>query len=179
MVIMNFVVSHWIETEKENMSARRAPKSPQSQVLHTSLRKLALALLPIFAVLGTIPGMVFAQDSEATSGIEEIIVTAQRREQNLQDVPIAISAFTADAIEKAMFSDVGEYITSTPNASFVNNGARSRRQISIRGVTNLRGFVGSSTTGFYVDDFSVAGSTINPPVMDIERIEVLRGPQAG
>ena len=66
----------------------------------------------------------------------------------------------------------------TPNASFVSNGARSRRQISIRGVTNFLGFVGSGTTGYYIDDFSVAGSTINPPIMDIERIEILRGPQA-
>jgi len=117
-------------------------------------------------------------NSQGTEGIEEIIVTAQRREQNLQDVPIAITAFTAETIEKNMFSDVAEYLIRTPNTSFVSNGARSRRQISIRGVSNFLGFVGSGTTGFYIDDFSVAGSTINPPIMDIERIEILRGPQA-
>jgi iron complex outermembrane receptor protein len=139
-----------------------------------------MALLPACAVLAVFslaPGTVMAQDSDALV-IEEVIVTAQRREQNLQDVPIAITAFTSDLIEKNMFSDVAQYITRTPNASFITNGARSRRQISIRGVTNFLGFVGTSTTGFYVDDFSVAGSTINPPIMDIERIEVLRGPQA-
>jgi iron complex outermembrane receptor protein len=125
------------------------------------------------------PGPALAQEhKDGGLAIEEIIVTAQRREQSLQDVPIAISAFTSDAIEKNMFRDVSEYVTRTPNASFITNGARSRRQISIRGVTNFLGFVGSGTTGFYVDDFSVAGSTINPPIMDIERIEVLRGPQA-
>ena len=129
----------------------------------------------------TAPGVALAQNQEAdenTLAIEEIIVTAQRREQNLQDVPIAITAFSAQAIEKAMFKDVSDYVTSVPNASFISNGARSRRQISIRGVTNFLGFVGTSTTGFYVDDFSVAGSTINPPIMDIEQIEILRGPQA-
>lgn len=136
---------------------------------------LALGVLPAVIVLATFPGDAIAQ---GVSGIEEIVVTAQRREQNLQDVPISISAFTSDAIEKNMFSDVSEYLTRTPNASFINNGGRSYRQISIRGITNFRGFVGSSTTGFYVDDFSVAGSTINPPIMDIERIEILRGPQA-
>ncbi len=160
------------------MKASSTTKSPRSRVIRPNLIKLALALLPVWLVLGMLPGTVMAQKKQAASGIEEIIVTAQRREQNLQDVPIAITAFTADAIEKAMFSDVGEYLTSTPNASFISNGARSRRQISIRGVTNFLGFVGSSTTGFYVDDFSVAGSTINPPIMDIERIEILRGPQA-
>lgn len=117
-------------------------------------------------------------NSQESKGIEEIIVTAQRREQNLQDVPISISAFSADVIVKNMFDDVTDYLARTPNASFVSNGARSRRQISIRGVTNFLGFVGSGTTGYYVDDFSVAGSTINPPIMDIERIEILRGPQA-
>lgn len=107
------------------------------------------------------------------------MVTAQRREQNLQDVPIAISAFTNEAIEKNMFEDISDYITQTPNASFISNGARSRREISIRGVTNFLGSDGSSsTTGFYLDGFSIAGSTINPPIMDIERIEILRGPQA-
>lgn len=143
--------------------------------------RLAMALLPATILLALGPDSTFAQEQEAESrtlAIEEIIVTAQRREQNLQDVPIAISAFSADAIEKFMFSDVSEYLTQTPNASFISNGARSRRQVSIRGVTNFLGFVGTSTTGFYVDDFSVAASTINPPIMDIERIEILRGPQA-
>jgi iron complex outermembrane receptor protein len=140
--------------------------------------KLALAVLPASIMLAISSGNVFAQEQEAESSglaIEEVVVTAQRREQNLQDVPIAISAFTSDAIEKNMFGDVSEYVTQTPNASYISNGARSRRQISIRGVTS---FAGTGTTGFYLDDFSVAASTINPPILDIERIEVLRGPQA-
>jgi iron complex outermembrane receptor protein len=159
------------------MKASQAEKSVQSRILLPILNKLALVLVPICAVMVSLPGIVVAQESEL-AGIEEIIVTAQRREQNLQDVPISISAFTAQVIEKNMFSDVAEYLTRTPNASYVSNGARSRRQISIRGVTNFLGFVGSGTTGFYVDDFSIAGSTINPPIMDVERIEILRGPQS-
>ena len=146
-----------------------------------SRSQLTLAILPTLALFAFAPGTVLAQEQSQESdalSIEEVIVTAQRREQSLQDVPISISAFTSDAIQKYMFTDVSQYVTRTPNASFISNGARSRRQISIRGVTNFLGFVGSTTTGFYVDDFSVAGSTINPPVMDIERIEVLRGPQA-
>jgi len=154
-----------------NFSCTRNP-------VFTRIRQ-ALSLLPACAVFAVAPGVASAQSSASeTLGIEEIIVTAQRREQNLQDVPIAISAFTADTIEKSMFTDVADYVTKVPNASYITNGARSRRQISIRGVTNFLGFVGTSTTGFYVDDFSVGISTINPPIMDIERIEILRGPQA-
>ena len=126
----------------------------------------------------SIPLIASSQESE---GIEEIIVTAQRREQNLQDVPISINAFTSDAIEKFMFSDVGEYLIRTPNASFSTDGSRSRRRLSIRGVTNflaINNTIKVPSFGFYVDDFSVAGATSNPPVMDIERIEILRGPQA-
>ena len=140
---------------------------------------LRSGLAAALVVAAALPVESTAQQGEREStGIEEIVVTAQRREENLQDVPISISAFTSDAIVKNMFSDVSEYLMRTPNASFISNGARSYRQVSIRGVTNFRGFVGSSTTGFYIDDFSVAGSTINPPIMDIERIEILRGPQA-
>ena len=119
-----------------------------------------------------------AQDQPA---LEEILVTAQQREESLQDVPIAISAFSQTDIQKNMFRDVTDFVARTPNASFVTNGARSRREISMRGVTN---FVNSnqarrtSTFGFYVDGFNLASSSINPPILDIQRIEVLRGPQS-
>lgn len=149
------------------------PEAPQRKALCENIGKALVALS-----LGGTAGLASAQQDLR---IEEVVVTAQQREQSLQEVPISISAFTSDAIEKNMFSDVGEYVTRTPNASFTSNGARSRRSISIRGVTNF--LVSSSalrtaTFGFYVDGFNVAGSSINPPIMDIERIEVLRGPQA-
>jgi iron complex outermembrane receptor protein len=115
------------------------------------------------------------------TALEEIVVTAQQREASLQDVPIAISAFGEAEIQKNMFRDVTDFVARTPNASFVSNGARSRREISMRGVTN---FVNAnqarrtSTFGFYMDGFNLASSSINPPILDIERIEVLRGPQS-
>ena len=121
---------------------------------------------------------IVAQDSV---GIEEVVVTAQRREQNLQDVPISISAFSADAVEAYMFSDVTQYVTRTPNISWKSDGSRSRRELSIRGVTNfldVNSTLRPSTYAFYLDDFSIVGISSNPPIMDVERIEVLRGPQA-
>ncbi len=121
---------------------------------------------------------IVAQDSV---GIEEVVVTAQRREQNLQDVPISISAFSADAVEANMFQDVTDYVVRTPNAAWTSVGSRSRRELSIRGASNLLNVnrtMRPSTFAFYLDDFSIVGSSANPPVMDVERIEVLRGPQA-
>lgn len=136
---------------------------------------------------GTLASAVFAASLGSAAAwaqqgtLEEVIVTAQQREASLQDVPIAISAFTETDIQKNMFRDVTDFVARTPNASFVSNGARSRREISMRGVTN---FVNAnqarrtSTFGFYVDGFNLASSSINPPILDIARIEVLRGPQS-
>ena len=129
-------------------------------------------------ILLTLSSAIVAQDEV---GIEEVVVTAQRREQNLQDVPISITAFSADAVEAFMFNDVTEYVTRTPNISWKSDGARSRRELAIRGVTNfldVNSTLRPATFAFYVDDFSIVGSSSNPPVMDVERIEVLRGPQA-
>jgi iron complex outermembrane receptor protein len=130
------------------------------------------------AVLAATAAPALAQNA---APLEEIVVTAQQREASLQDVPIAISAFSEADIQKNMFRDVTDFVGRTPNASFISNGARSRREISMRGVTN---FVNSnqarrtSTFGFYMDGFNLASSSINPPIMDIQRIEVLRGPQS-
>lgn len=144
-------------------------------------RSWLLVVLAVLTIFNT-PGLAVAQDDGLA--IEEVIVTAQRREQNLQEVPISISAFTSAEIEKYMFRDVSDYITATPNASFISNGARAKKKISIRGVSSFSGGAdglddaGGATVGFFIDDFGVANSTINPPIMDIERIEILRGPQA-
>ena len=141
------------------------------------LQRGALALAVAAAVGQTGPALA----QEGAPALEEILVTAQQREANLQDVPIAISAFTQADIQKNMFRDVTDFVGRTPNTSFITNGARSRREISMRGVTN---FVNSnqarrtSTFGFYVDGFNLASSSINPPILDIQRIEVLRGPQS-
>ncbi|MEJ8569179.1 TonB-dependent receptor [Elongatibacter sediminis] len=158
-----------------------------SKLLNLKPTRLALALLPASIGLALSSASAFAQDQQTESNvlaIEEVIVTAQRREENLQDVPISISAFTTDAIEKNMFEGVADYISATPNASFISNGSRAKKKISIRGVSSFSGGAdglddsGGNTFGFYVDDFSVVNSTINPPIMDVERIEILRGPQA-
>lgn len=145
---------------------------------HIGLDGLArgvLATAVLAASMGS--GAVLAQGK----ALEEVVVTAQQREASLQDVPISVSAFTETDIQKNMFRDVTDFVARTPNASFVSNGARSRREISMRGVTNFIGANNARRTssfGFYVDGFNLSSSSINPPIMDIERIEVLRGPQS-
>ncbi|MBI1733516.1 MAG: TonB-dependent receptor, partial [Gammaproteobacteria bacterium] len=117
-------------------------------------------------------------------GLEEVVVTAQRREQNLQDIPVSVSAFSGDAIESGNIKAATDYLSQTPNVSFTEDGQSGTRGlgISIRGVNNLvtgeNAFINS--VGIYLDEFSIASvpnQVANPFLPDMERIEVLRGPQ--
>jgi len=122
-----------------------------------------------------------AQDEVA---LEEIIVTAQRREQSLQEVPVAVTAFTGEALEVANITEAAQYLNLTPNVSYTEDGQVGARGISIamRGVSNINTDESSfiQSIGVYLDEFSVASvgqGTVNPQLQDLERIEVLRGPQ--
>lgn len=140
-------------------------------------RAVAFGCLSLAAVLGGGREAVAqeAQDTTRVEGqIEQIVVTARRREESLQDVPISITAFSSDSIESNMIDGVDEYLSRSPNVSFTSSGARDRKEFSMRGVTSQ---AGSGAFGMYIDGFNVVEGTRNPAVMDLQRIEVLRGPQ--
>ena len=134
----------------------------------------------LFAVLTTSLAVpVYAQ-----SVLEEIVVKAQRREQSLQDVPVSVTAFTGDTLENLKITEASQYLQMTPNVSYTEDGQVGARGISIamRGVSNINtdesAFIQS--IGVYLDEFSVsavANATLNPQLLDLERVEVLRGPQ--
>jgi len=130
----------------------------------------------------------YSQDSDEGLVLEEIVVTAQRREQSMQDVPISITAFSAQTIERANMKGARDYLQMTPNVNFVENDSQGAKNgdITIRGLSDLtaganeRAIQTRAAIGFYVDDFSVAhiaSGSANPPLDDIERVEILRGPQ--
>src|SRR5258708_9135493 len=116
----------------------------------------------------------------AADALEEITVTAQRREENARDVPISLTVFNAAAIEQQNFQGVESYFSQTPNVSFTSEGTRDRKQLSLRGVSdqlNADNNIKEGSFGFYIDEFNVAQGTSNPEIVDIDRIEVLRGPK--
>ncbi len=131
------------------------------------------------------PFMVQAQATAGKSAaLEEIIVTAQRREQSLQEVPISVSVFTGEQIQKLNINSASDYLARTPNVSYTEDAQSGARgvNIAIRGVNNLvsgeNAFVNS--VGIYLDEFSIASvpsGIANPFLPDMARIEVLRGPQ--
>lgn len=117
----------------------------------------------------------------STSGfaqIEEIVVTAQKREQSLQDVPIAITAFSSSDVERLNAADVSDLQYSTPNL-FVGQNSRSVPKIGLRGISDQSRNPGyDNRVSVYVDGMYVGRSgASNQSTLDLERIEVLRGPQ--
>ncbi|MYM64928.1 TonB-dependent receptor [Pseudomaricurvus sp. HS19] len=112
--------------------------------------------------------------------LEEVVVTAQKREQNLQDVPVAVTAFSAADLENAGVQDVTELQKSAPNVTMqVSRGTNTTLTAYVRGIGQadpLWGF--EPGVGLYIDDVYIArpqGGVLD--VYDVERIEVLRGPQ--
>jgi iron complex outermembrane receptor protein len=117
---------------------------------------------------------------DASDSLGEVVVTAQRREQNQRDVPISLTAFSGDAVDKQNFQGVESYFAQTPNVSFTTQGSRDRKVLALRGVSDLLSpdsNIREGSFAFYVDEFDVAPGTVNPELVDVDHIEVLRGPQ--
>jgi len=132
-----------------------------------------------------------SQNNSATSTasppvLEEITVTATRRAESLQQVPISVIAFTAQALAKQGVHDIDDLSTLSPGLMFIRNGAGEdyndeSSDISIRGIDSD---AGTSTTGVYIGDTPITdrhlgfgGTAAYPEVFDLDRVEVLRGPQ--
>jgi len=114
-----------------------------------------------------------AADSSAEPSLtlEEVVVTATKRAESLQDVPLSITALSAQTLERAGILTFEDYAAKVPNLTFASGlGIMDARQVSLRGVQ------GVDTTGFYIDDLPIP-ATMDPRVIDLDRIEVLRGPQ--
>ncbi len=148
----------------------------------TKISMIRAALLASIAVSGlAVTAPVMAQDEAASaeSG-DEIIVTARRREENLLDVPIAVSAFSGEALELRGALDLTDIGNITPNTTLeTSRGSNSTLSAFIRGIGQqdpVSGF--EPGVGIYLDDVY-----LNRPqaavldIYDVERIEVLRGPQ--
>jgi iron complex outermembrane recepter protein len=127
----------------------------------------------------TIGSTAWAQEADDAADDDEIIVTAQKREQLLSDVPAAIQAISGDTLERRGTRDLSQLVEFIPGASIVSKAAPGFETIQIRGISS--GTVGDATVGYYIDDviFSVPNLQLAPPsrLLDLERTEILRGPQ--
>jgi len=145
-----------------------------------SLAVLATALAtPIFAT----PAFAQDQGSSEQGGIREIVVTAQKRAEDVQDVPIAISAFDSAALQERAVGDVSALSGITPNvtldASTPFSGSSAVLGATIRGIGSSDfAFNIDPAVGVYLDGVYLGRSIgANQDLLDVERIEVLKGPQ--
>ncbi|WP_369805605.1 TonB-dependent receptor [Sphingobium sp. EM0848] len=120
-------------------------------------------------------------DGAASGQLGEIVVTAQKREQKLQDVPIAISAIGSEKIEQLGVKDSRDLSGLAPNVTIVQGTtSNSAAVFSMRGISNggSESFGVDSANGLYVDGIYIArAGAMGLDVMDVQRVEVLRGPQ--
>jgi iron complex outermembrane receptor protein len=136
-----------------------------------TLSVLALVLNPAPVGAQTHAGAEVSND--AVAGLEEVVVSATKRLEDLQDVPLSVTAFSAAQLEAKGVTSFFDYGISVPNLSFglgATDGSLAARGIALRGIQ------GPNTTGFYIDDTPVV-ETLDPHIIDVARIEVLRGPQ--
>ena len=146
----------------------------------TILRKHLLCSAAVLMTLGA-PQMAAAQTAapaaEDEGGISDIIVTAQRREENNQNVPISISAFSAEQLKAQGTTDISRLENIVPGFTFGRSGPDARP--AIRGVrTENVGVNGDTTIGFFIDGiYQSRASQATLSFVDIERVEVARGPQ--
>ena len=117
-----------------------------------------------------------ATTSVAEITIEEIVVSARKRAENLQEVPIAVTAFTEAQIESAGIQRPADFISLMPNVTMVDSANVGDTQVSIRGIVSTRD--AESTFAYVVDGVLVTNPNgFNEELMDVSQIEVLKGPQ--
>ena len=153
-------------------------KKHELQKGHVWIARLSALCVAVAAL----PSLVHAADApaadEATGPLQEIVVTATRHEEGLSKVPISVTALTQDAMDIRGVKDFQDVARFTPGVDIDNSGTNN---ISIRGIASSGG---AGTTGIYIDDtpIQIRALAFNPDdtlpkSFDVDRIEVLRGPQ--
>ena len=137
--------------------------------------KMATRTLVLFTALSMLP-FAAATAQEGALAIEEIVVTARKRNESLQDVPIAITVFTAETIRRAGIERPADFISLMPNVTIVDTANVGDTQVSIRGIVSTRD--AESTFAYVVDGIlSTNPNSFNEELLDVQQIEVLKGPQ--
>lgn len=154
----------------------------KSSHLTKSLRFAPLTLIIICDLTGSPPVLAQSESAVSENGgeVQTVIVSARKRDESLAQVPTSITAFTAESLKDYNVQSFDDYASKTPNMSFTYGGGPTgvadARTVAIRGITGQNLFGTAGATGFYIDDTPVPGS-VDPRVVDLASIEVLKGPQ--
>ena len=139
-------------------------------------KKRAWLAVTITACTFTLPLAPAAQDQ---GFLEEIIVTAQKREQNIQDIPVAVTALSGDELVEHGITDMFDLQQNAPALRVGQSQTATTANFNIRGIgTSSQNFGLESSVGLYVDGvYRARQSAMINELADVERVEVLRGPQ--
>ena len=154
-------------------------RDPKSQPVAIHMKPVAAA---VAIAVGAVPTVVVAQDARAPSAmLEEIVITATRRTEGVQDIPINIAAFSGQVLEHKRITDLATFSRQVPGLMVVDQGPRGGDIMTARGMNadSLNGseFLDNSSgdsVGMYIGDIPVY---VDLKLYDMERIEVLLGPQ--
>ena len=139
--------------------------------LRTSCRTGAAALAALALGIGPVP-FVFAQEGP---GLEEIVVTARKIEENLRDIPLTVSAFTEQALEEQGIASLQDIADATPGFDFAQAFGRNDFRPVIRGQSNI---LGRANAGLFVDGIIIEEGHASIPLSALQRVEVVKGPQS-
>lgn len=143
-------------------------------------RSIAMTISFILAAAAANAQDAPAEQPAEGAGLQEVVVTAQKREERLQDVPVAVSAITGEQLSARGIGDVRDLSSLAPNVNVVQATSNNTGfQISIRGGVQINpALYWDPTVGVYLDGVYVGKNLGNVfEVVDLERVEVLRGPQ--
>ena len=142
---------------------------------------LVLAASTVALAIGAPPALAQqSSDQPEAGGLSEIIVTAQRREENVQSIPLAVTAFSPQQIEAAQLKNTSDLVRFTPSVTGgLNTGTGAALSFYIRGLGSTEQIATFDVpVATYIDEIYVARQNANAvSLFDIERVEVLRGPQ--
>ena len=145
-----------------------------------SFRPLRKPLAVAVAAACGVSGAVLIAPQTMAQELEEIIVTATKREEGVQDIPISVMVMGEQQLENLNITDMEDYIQMLPNVSYVSLGPGSGN-VYVRGISSggESGIGANPSVAIYLDEQPVTavGSYMNPHIYDVQRIEVLAGPQ--
>jgi iron complex outermembrane receptor protein len=155
--------------------------------MNTTKKSLLAAMVGLFAAggMGTVQAQEQVGESARAQGVlDEIIITASRRDKSLNDTAISVAAIGGEEIARRNLSEMNDYLRTVPGVNYVEIGV-GRNTVVTRGVAidpQIEGALSSVSTGVYFDEVSLGGLTSlggssDLKMIDLQRVEVLRGPQ--
>lgn len=147
--------------------------------MNLSRKKLINTIAGIVAAsaLTCIVAPTFAQDSEeGVFALEEVVVTARKREESIMDIPVSVGVITSEMMHSANIVDIGDLAAKTPGLKFNSAFGRQADRPVIRGISSI--FTTEELVGYFIDGVYVVGSIQSLDLSAVERVEVIKGPQS-